>query len=92
MALAGGGFLALERAVPGTGAPASREPSAEPYHAAPPGWYVVALAIARDERPAWEARLVERGVAVERRTPHSIFFRDPEGNRLALTHWPEAAP
>lgn len=83
----GEGFLALERADAGRGGPAD----ADPFEAAPPGWQVVALGIRRGEREAWRARLRERGVKVERESPWSIFLRDPEGNRVALSHWPEDA-
>ena len=78
LALDGGrGFLALERAE-----------SSGPDEA-PAGWHVVALSISRAERLGWEARLAAHGVEVSKRTAWSLFFRDPEGNRLALTHWPE---
>jgi catechol 2,3-dioxygenase-like lactoylglutathione lyase family enzyme len=81
---------------PGAGAVAAGEPVAIggadlPFDAAPPGWHVVALSMERADRSSWEARLAAAGVAVERRTPFSIFFRDPEGNRLALSHWPDEA-
>jgi catechol 2,3-dioxygenase-like lactoylglutathione lyase family enzyme len=79
----GRGFLALERAA----APAS----AGAFDDAPAGWQVVALEIGRPEREAWEKRLAKAGVAVARRSPFSIFFQDPEGNRVALSHWPEEA-
>jgi catechol 2,3-dioxygenase-like lactoylglutathione lyase family enzyme len=80
---AGDGFLALERA----------EGSARParFEDAPPGWQVVALAIPRAEREAWEERLAAAGVPLARRSPFSLFFQDPEGNRVALSHWPEEA-
>ena len=82
---AGPGFLALERAdAPG-------DATAERFEEAPAGWQVVALSIARGEREGWEARLAAAGIAVARRTQFSLFLRDPEGNRVALSHWPEAA-
>lgn len=81
-----GGFLALEKAPPGTPAP-----PAQAFSDARPGYYVLALGIAKSERAAWEARLQHAGVAVERRTAFSLFFRDPEGNRLAVSHHPDAA-
>jgi hypothetical protein len=56
------------------------------------GYYVFALRIGLAERDAWEQRLASAGVAVERRTRFSLFFRDPEGNRLAVSHHPEALP
>ena len=49
----------------------------------------IAFAIEAGELPAWEARLDERGVAIEGRTDwsrggHSIYFRDPDGHLLEL--------
>ena len=77
----GQGFLALERA--------SRPVEEEPFEDTPAGWQVVALTIAHADRAAWERRLLGAGVRLARRSPFSLFFRDPEGNRVALTHWPE---
>jgi catechol 2,3-dioxygenase-like lactoylglutathione lyase family enzyme len=77
----GQGFLALERA--------SRPVEEEPFEDGPAGWQVVALTIALADRKAWEGRLLAAGVRLARRTPFSLFFRDAEGNRVALTHWPE---
>jgi catechol 2,3-dioxygenase-like lactoylglutathione lyase family enzyme len=77
----GAGFLALERA--------SRPSEEAPFEDTPAGWQVVALSIARSDRRAWEGRLASAGVRLARRSPFSLFFRDPEGNRVALSHWPE---
>jgi catechol 2,3-dioxygenase-like lactoylglutathione lyase family enzyme len=49
----------------------------------------VAFAIGANELAPWEARLRERGVAVEGRTDwprggRSIYFRDPDGHLLEL--------
>jgi catechol 2,3-dioxygenase-like lactoylglutathione lyase family enzyme len=79
----GAGFLALERA--------TRPIEEGPFEDAPAGWHVVALGIARTDRRAWEARLAAAGVRLARRSPFSLFLRDPEGNRVALSHWPEEA-
>jgi len=80
---AGQGFLALERA--------SGPADAGAVGDAPAGWQVVALGIARSDRKGWEERLAAAGVTVARRSSFSIFFQDPEGNRVALSHWPEEA-
>jgi catechol 2,3-dioxygenase-like lactoylglutathione lyase family enzyme len=50
---------------------------------------LVALA-ARDvaERDAIEARLRERDVAIEARTAHTIYFRDPDGRRVGVSTYP----
>lgn len=81
-----GGFVALEKAPPGAALPTRGE-----FADGRVGFYVFALRIERSERAAWEERLAGAGVAVERRTAYSLFFRDPEGNRLAVSHHPEAA-
>jgi len=49
-----------------------------------------ALAIAAAEREPWRARLLGAGVAVERESPFTLYFRDPDGNLVGLSHWPEA--
>jgi catechol-2,3-dioxygenase len=74
-----GAFLALERTA---AAPAADE------HA---GWHMVALRIARDERATWVSRLAAAGHPVYQRTPFTIYARDPEGNRVGLSHYPEPA-
>lgn len=49
----------------------------------------VAFAIAAEELPAWEARLLRHEIAIEGRTEwprggYSIYFRDPDGHLLEL--------
>lgn len=80
LALGGGAFLAVERAA--AGGPKRVD--------AAPGWHCVALTISVGARAAWRARLVEARVAIERESPFSIYMRDPEGNLVALSHWPDA--
>ncbi len=51
------------------------------------------LAFAVSDLPAWEARLAAAGVAVDDRTPHTLFLRDPDGHRVGLSDFAfEAAP
>src|SRR6266704_1145283 len=50
-----------------------------------PRLHCVALGIPRAERDSWRAR-----VAVERETPYTLYTRDPDGNGVALSHWPDA--
>ncbi|HEU4384755.1 MAG TPA: VOC family protein [Anaeromyxobacteraceae bacterium] len=79
-----GGFLALER---GEGAPDAR-----PFHDGRPGLHLLALRISAAERAEWEARLAGHRVAVEHRTRWTLYLRDPEGNRIGLSHHPDEAP
>ncbi len=77
----GGGFLALERA-------AEPQP-ARPWRDGRAGLHLVALRIAPEERAGWEARLAAAGVEVVHRTRWTLYFLDPEGNRIGLSHHPQ---
>jgi glyoxylase I family protein len=52
------------------------------------GWGVLALRIDRADRAAVLAELAHRGVPVESQSRWSVYFRDPEDNRVALSHHP----
>jgi glyoxylase I family protein len=80
----GEGFLALERAV--------HAPVARVWRDGLPGLHLAALRIPARERAAWEARFREMGVPVVHRTRWTLYVRDPEGNRLGLSHYPDEAP
>jgi len=82
-----GTFLALEVA-PGAGVTAAEDPT----RAHRPGHHLLALRIAREQRASWESRLAAAGVAITRRTAFTLYFRDPEGNGLGLSHFPDTAP
>lgn len=79
----GDGFFALERA----GGTREREP----FRTDRPGLHLVALRIPAAERSGAMAELARRGVAIEHETKWTFYFRDPEGNRVALSHHPEDA-
>ncbi len=81
--LSGEAFLALERGGPKRGG------EAEEPGSGPAGYHLAAFRINASERQYWERRLHERGVAIEHRTRWTIYFRDPEGNRIGLSHHPE---
>jgi catechol 2,3-dioxygenase-like lactoylglutathione lyase family enzyme len=81
LTLGGGAFLAVERA----------EGIASPRGPGSPGWHCVALGIARSERERYRARLAESGFPVERESPYTLYTRDPEGNLLGLSHYPDPA-
>jgi glyoxylase I family protein len=77
---AGGAILMLERASP-------EEPDV------PLGsMEIVVFAMAATERASYVEKLAVRGVAIEGETGFSIYFRDPDGRRLGLSHFPEPAP
>jgi catechol 2,3-dioxygenase-like lactoylglutathione lyase family enzyme len=74
------GFLALERA--------DEPPETRPWRDGRAGLHLFALQIAPAERRGWEDRLEAAGVMVVHRTRWTIYFHDPEGNRIGLTHYP----
>jgi glyoxylase I family protein len=38
-----------------------------------------------DDLAAWERRLGEHGIAVEDRTPNTLYFSDPDGHRVGVS-------
>ena len=53
------------------------------------GPFLLAFRVTVKDRARLEAELEARGVPVESRTEFSSYFRDPEGNRVAISHHPE---
>lgn len=49
------------------------------------------LVLAVEDLASWQARLAERGVPIDDRSAHTIYFRDPDGHRLGLTVFPRTA-
>jgi len=82
LTLGGGAFLAVERAAPDL-PPRPRLDL--------PGWHCMALGIDRDQREAFRVRLAAAGSPVERESPFTIYARDPEGNLIGLSHYPDRA-
>ncbi len=77
--LGGGAFLALERA---DGAQPAKAEDA-------PGLHLLALRIGRAERESWIAKLALAGHPVYQSTDYTLYVKDPEGNRIGLSHWPD---
>jgi catechol 2,3-dioxygenase-like lactoylglutathione lyase family enzyme len=67
---AGDAILMLERSLRGTG---------------PEGGSGHVLALAVSELGTWERRLAAAGVPIDDRTTATLYFRDPEGHRVALS-------
>jgi len=82
-----GAFLALEVTAAAPRAP-DGDTGAPPY---PAGLHLVALRIGAGEREAWKERFARAGVVVYHQTAFTIYVRDPEGNRIGLSHYPVPA-
>jgi glyoxylase I family protein len=80
----GNGFLALERV--------AQTPVPDPaFRDGRPGVFLVALRIDAAERARVRAELERRGIALVHETKWTLYVRDPEGNRVALSHHPDSA-
>jgi catechol 2,3-dioxygenase-like lactoylglutathione lyase family enzyme len=55
------------------------------------GPFLLALAVDPADRAAVEERLLAAGAPIEDRTEFTSYARDPEGNRVAISHWPAPA-
>jgi hypothetical protein len=53
------------------------------------GLHLLALAMAPGDRVSWKARLAAAGVVIEAESDFSVYFRDPDGTRLAVSSYPE---
>ncbi len=56
----------------------------------PPGTLeLVAFGIAREERATYKETLAAAGVPIEAESEFTLYFRDPDGRRVGLSHYPE---
>jgi glyoxylase I family protein len=55
------------------------------------GLHLLALRISSRDRRGWDRRLAELGVELVNRTRWTLYVRDPEGNRIGLSHYPDEA-
>ena len=53
------------------------------------GLHLLALRIPAQDRGAWERRLNELAIEIVHRTRWTLYLRDPEGNRIGLSHYPD---
>ena len=74
----GGAILMVER----TAQPAHR---VEGVGAGP---FLIAVAVEPATRGQLERALEQAGAPIEARSEHSSYARDPEGNRVAISHYP----
>jgi catechol-2,3-dioxygenase len=73
---AGGSIVMLERAEDG-----------EPL--VPGGTMeMIAFDVEKEARIGWLRRLAENNVPIEAQTEHTLYFRDPDGRRIGLSHYP----
>jgi catechol 2,3-dioxygenase-like lactoylglutathione lyase family enzyme len=77
----GGGFLAIEAA--------GGEPEPSAFRHDKPGLLMLAFRIPKSGRAGVVESFARAGVPLEHETRWTVYVRDPEGNRVALSHHPE---
>lgn len=77
----GQSVIALERA--------SQLPTMEPWQSPAPGMFVLALQIFPWNRQLWREHLALYEVPIVHESTWTLYLRDPEGNRIGLSHFPE---
>ncbi|HMU83314.1 MAG TPA: VOC family protein [Leptospiraceae bacterium] len=75
-----GAILMIERA-DRTAAPVGS------FHERPPGYYLLAFRIAKEERESYIAKFAEKRVPVVYSTDFTIYILDPERNRIGLSFY-----
>lgn len=84
LSLGDAGFLALEEV--------SGEVADDGFRTSRPGMHLLALRIAPESRAGVLEALSARGVEVVHQTRWTLYVRDPEGNRIGLSHHPHDPP
>jgi glyoxylase I family protein len=56
-----------------------------------PGWHLIALRIPAEDREKVASHLAAHGVEIVHRSRWTLYVRDPEGNRVGLSHHPDDA-
>jgi catechol 2,3-dioxygenase-like lactoylglutathione lyase family enzyme len=79
LAVPGGGFIALEE---------NPVPSSAAFGRGSPGLALLALRINAADRKRVTEELARRGIPIVKQTEWTVYFDDPEGNHLALSHHP----
>jgi catechol 2,3-dioxygenase-like lactoylglutathione lyase family enzyme len=46
------------------------------------------LAFAVDQPQTWRTRLAHSGITIEAQTEYTLYFRDPDGRRIAVSTYP----
>ncbi len=52
------------------------------------GCFLIAFSIGSDARQSFERMIASRGIVIEDRSEFTTYFRDPEGNRVAVSCYP----
>jgi len=63
--------------------------TAEPTAGVGAGFFLLALRVTPEERADAERRLAGAGFPIETRSEWTSYARDPDGNRIAVSHYPE---
>lgn len=61
------------------------------YHTRQKGYHLLAFSIEVEKRDAFKKKLEQRGIQVVDESRYTLYFYDPEKNRVAVSHYPTPA-
>ena len=50
-----------------------------------PGYHLLALTVSLEQQSKLKTRLSDSNITIEHESDYTIYFRDPDGNRLGLS-------
>jgi catechol 2,3-dioxygenase-like lactoylglutathione lyase family enzyme len=53
------------------------------------GLHVIAFSVGASEREMWRAKFAQHHVAIESETKFTLYVRDPDGTRVAVSSYPD---
>ena len=61
--------------------------SSHSYFEKRPGFFLLSFDISHESQADWRKRLAKHDVSIEEESKYTIYFYDPDGNRIALSHF-----
>ena len=51
------------------------------------GYHLLAFTVTESEKTAWKEKLARAGIEISHSTDYTLYFRDPDGNRIGLSSY-----
>jgi len=51
------------------------------------GFHLLAFSVTESEKSSWKEKLAKAGVEIYNSTNHTLYFMDPDGNRIGLSSY-----
>ena len=51
------------------------------------GYHLLAFDVSGEEKDGWEKKLISSGINIYKGSDYTIYFQDPDGNRIGLSNY-----